>query len=341
MKKLTLKDIAKALNLSVPTISKALSDSHEINKDTKEKIVAYAQQHNYQHNALARSLKTGKTNIIGVIVSTISNSFFSEILEGIEESSLFQHYNIIIMQSRESPDIEKKCIDILYSKGVDGILISPVSHDANLTYLQQLHNSSCPIVIFDRINYGLDTFKIGIDNKKAAKKATEELISRNYRNILHITGLSNGVTNERLAGFQDALKINKITFQESNLLRCDLSHIQIVEDEILNKLDELKNQHKSPDAIFTATDLLTNRTIGLLAQQKIKIPEEIALIGFSNTNYAFSFNPPLTCISQPAKKIGKLAFEKMIEILEFRLKKREVVYETITLDADIIIRESI
>ncbi|SJN16831.1 LacI family DNA-binding transcriptional regulator [Sphingobacterium faecium] len=341
MKRLTLKDIAKALNLSVPTISKALSDSHEIKKETKEKIVAYAHEHNYQYNALARSLKTGKTNIIGVIVSTISNSFFSQILEGIEESSLFQQYNIIIMQSRENPSIEKKCIDILYSKGVDGILISPVSDRANLNYLEQLHNSDCPIVIFDRINNSFNTFQIGIDNKKAAKRATQELIDRNYRNILHITGLTNGVTNERLIGFQEALKQNKIIFDETLLLRCDLSQIQIVEQQILSKLKELEKEQHLPDAIFTATDLLTNRTIGLLAQQKIKIPEEIALIGFSNTNYAFSFNPPLTCISQPAKNIGKIAFEKMIHILEYRLKKREIVYETIELDADITIRESI
>lgn len=341
MKRLTLKDIAKALNLSAPTISKALSDSYEINKETKEKIVAYAHEHNYQYNALARSLKTGKTNIIGVIVSTISNSFFSQILEGIEESSLFQKYNIIIMQSRESPAVEKKCIDILYSKGVDGILISPVSDSANLSYLQQLHNGNCPIVIFDRINNNLQTFKIGIDNKKAAQKATQELIDRNYSKILHITGVANGVTNERLLGFQEALKQNNIAFDDRKLLRCDLSQIQIVEEQILNKLEELKNDNKSPDAIFTATDLLTNRTIGLLAQQKIKIPSEIALIGFSNTNYAFSFNPPLTCISQPATRIGKLAFEKMIHILEFRLKKREIVYETIELDAAITIRESI
>lgn len=341
MKRLTLKDIAKALNLSVPTVSKALSDSHEINKETKEKIVAYAHEHNYQYNALARSLKTGKTNIIGVIVSTISNSFFSQILEGIEESTNFQQYNIIIMQSRECPAIEKKCIDVLYSKGVDGILISPVSDSANLNYLQQLHNNNCPIVIFDRINNKVDTFKIGIDNKKAAKKATQELINRNYRNILHITGLANGVTNERLIGFQEALYQNKLAFNETNLLRCDLSQIHIVEEQILTKLAELKKENKSPDAIFTATDLLTNRIIGLLALQKIKIPSEIALIGFSNTNYALSFNPPLTCISQPAKNIGKLAFEKMIHILQFRLKQREIVYETIELDAEITIRESI
>ncbi|UIR55099.1 LacI family transcriptional regulator [Sphingobacterium sp. SRCM116780] len=341
MKKITLKDIAIALNLSVSTVSKALSDSHEINKDTKKKIAAYARKHNYQYNTLARSLKTGKTNIIGVIVSTISNSFFSQILEGIEESSLMQQYNVIIMQSRENPAIEKKCIDILYSKGVDGILISPVSDSANLNYLQQLHQTDCPIVIFDRINNHLNTFKIGIDNKKAAKRATQELINRNYRNILHITGLNNGVTNERLTGFQEALKQNNITFQEHNLLRCDLSQIEIVENQILNKLTKLKQANKSPDAIFTATDLLTNRTIGLLAQQKIKIPDEIALIGFSNTNYAFSFNPPLTCISQPAKNIGKLAIEKMINILDLRMKKREIVYETIALEAELIIRESI
>ncbi|MGY5254860.1 LacI family DNA-binding transcriptional regulator [Sphingobacterium spiritivorum] len=340
MKKITIQDIALAVNKSISTVSKALSDSHEVNKDTKRMICEYAEKNNFQSNSSARSLRTGRSNIIGVIVSTIGNSFFSQLLEGIDEVIVETDFTLVIMQSKENVQRERKCIDILNSRGVDGIIISPIANTPNIDYLQRLHDTSFPIVVVDRINNRLKSNKIGVKNFEGSYDATQHLVDLGHKRIVHVTGRNAGVIRERLNGFKDCLRKNKIPVKSGYILDFDLQDKSKLEEEIKTRLSALFATKTKPNAIFTATDLLTNKMSGILKDMGLRIPEDVALIGFSNSTYSSSFYPSLSCIYQPAAEMGRLGARKIIEMLDKKRKNYAIHIERIELETQLIIRES-
>ncbi|KGO95161.1 LacI family DNA-binding transcriptional regulator [Flavobacterium subsaxonicum] len=340
MSNITIKDIAKALNFSVSTISKALNNSYEISAETKKIITDYAKDNNYKINRLAKSLKIGHTNSIGVIVcSYFSSTFLAQILDGIQKASLETGHDIIIMQSFENVETEKACLDSLISKGVDGILMAPVSETSNSEYLSYINKNHCPIVLFDRINAAIETTKIGVNEYKGALEATQELISINRKRIMFITGDKFGDNNPRILGFKKALKNLDIPFNPRYMVFCNLENTEEMDATISRSLRELTEQNIKPNAIFGATDVITTRTLGILAELKIKVPEEIAVIGFANTDIAFALNPSLSTIRQPAKEMGFLALTKLVEIIDAPVKTAQK-YETILLETSIQLRNS-
>lgn len=340
MHNITIKDIAKALNFSVSTISKALNNSHEIGPETKQKIVDYAKANNYKPNRLAKSLKIGQCNAIGVIMCASFNStFISQILDGIHKASFEAGYDIIIMQSFENVDDEKACLDSLISRGVDGILLAPVSETSNAEYLSYINENHCPIVLFDRINADIKATKVGVNEYKGALEATQHLININRKRILYIAGEKFGENNPRILGFKKALKDLDIPFNAKYMISCNLANVDEMDVKISESIMALWDTKIRPNAIFGATDVITTRTLGILAQLKIKVPEEIAVIGFANTDIAFSLNPSLSTIRQPAREIGFLALTKLVEILDTPGKKL-LNYETILLDPTIQLRNS-
>jgi len=248
MSRTTLKDIALALNISVSTVSKALSDSYEISEATKKIVQEYAKKHNFQPNKLARSLKIGKSNTIGVIVSNISNTFVSQILDGIQIASQQTVYDVIFMQSREDERIEKNCIDVLRMRGIDGLMKAPVSSDSNIEELKALIKSQIPVVIFDRINHQLDTFKVGVNNFQGAYNATKHLTERGKKSILHITGKNLGVATERLNGFKSALSDAGIPFDNKHYIECSLNHTKDIDQTIRKVLLKEYRCYYNPDA---------------------------------------------------------------------------------------------
>jgi len=338
MSRTTLKDIALALNISVSTVSKALSDSYEISEATKKMVQEYAKKHNFHPNKLARSLKIGKSNTIGVIVSNISNTFVSQILDGIQIASQQTVYDVIFMQSREDERIEKNCIDVLRMRGIDGLMISPVSSDSNIEELKALIKSQIPVVIFDRINHQLDTFKVGVNNFQGSYNATKHLIEKGKKNILHITGKNLGVAAERLNGFKSALSDAGIPFDTRHYIECSFNNTTDIDETIREILRKEYLEHKNIDAIFGATDIITTRTLGILAELQIQVPSEVAVIGFSNTQIAASLNPALSTVVQPATEIGELATNKLIATINQTRPIHE--FETIELPTQLIIRKS-
>jgi LacI family transcriptional regulator len=340
MSNITIKDIAKALNFSVSTISKALNNSYEIGPETKQKITEYAKANNYRPNRLAKSLKIGHSNSIGVLVcSYFSSTFLAQILDGVQKASFETGHDIIIMQTFENVENEKACLDSLISKGVDGILMAPVSETSNSEYLNYIHQNHCPIVLFDRFNSALETTKIGVNEYKGAFEATQHLIDINRKRILFITGDKFGDNNQRILGFKKALKNLDIPFNPRYMVYCNLENTDEIDAKICQSLQDLTAANIKPNAIFGATDVITTRTLGILANLEIKVPEEIAVIGFANTDIAFSLNPSLSTIRQPAKEIGFLALNKLINLIETKNKKTPV-YETILLDTSIQLRKS-
>lgn len=336
---ITLKDIAKALNLSTSTISKALNDSYEIGEETKKKVIAYASAHHYVPNRMAKGLKQGRSRSIGVVVCSLDNNFVAQMLDGIDKISTEKSYQIIIMQSKESQKQEIACIDLLYSGGIDGLLISPACETTDFSYLKNLQESGLPMVLFDRLTDQINTHKVGADNFKGAYDATTHLINNGFRRIAHLnTNTRLSISTDRLNGYKQALSDQNITFNPTYLRSCDYTDTHKLNDDLEEAIRYYMTLPEPPDAIFTATDQITTRCLSLLNKLGYKIPQDLALIGFTNTELADAMNPPLSTIHQPAFEIGQLAAEKLISLIE--KKHREVDFETIKMDTQIMFRAS-
>ncbi len=336
---ITQKDIARALGVSRSTVSKALSDSYDIGYDTKLKVKNYAIKNNFRPNRIATSLKNGHSNVIGVIVCSFNNAFIAQILDGIHMVAAETGHDIIIMQSYENIEKERACLDALVARGVDGILIAPVSEVSNIDCMKDIQESICPIILFDRINSELNTTKIGVQEIKGAFEATKHLFSINRKKILFITGDKTSERHPRLRGYKSAFQKFDVPFDENYIIKCNVENLDAINDKIKLTLIELQNLNKMPDAILGATDTITIHTLGILADLKVEVPREIAVIGFCNTNNASAMNPSLSTIRQPATEIGILALKKMEEILKSQ-KIGHPAHETILLDTTIELRNS-
>lgn len=331
----TIKDIAKALNLSTSTVSRALRGSYEISTETKKQVLEYAEKINYRPNPIALSLKERRTRSIGVVVSEIANNFFSQAINGIESIAYNRGYHVIITQAHESAEREKVNVQHLASRGVDGLLISVSSETVDLSHLKELHEKGLPIVFFDRISDEIETHKVVANNYLGAFHATEHLIYQGYKKIAHITSSpSLSITQKRLEGYKDALIKHNLPFNENLVKYC--KHVGMIADEIQEALEGLLKAKTKPDAIFTAADRITTLCFAML--KKMNPKKELGFTGFTNTNLGDLFCPSLTVIRQPAFEIGQTATEFLIRMIE---SKRPVTeFETKVLETELIIRES-
>src|SRR5674476_76974 len=220
----TIKDIAKALNCSTSTVSRALRGSYEISTETKRLVLEYAEKINYRPNPIALSLKERRSRAIGVVVSEIANTFFSQAINGIESIAYNRGYHVIFTQSHESQEREKVNVQHLVSRSVDGLLISLSCETTDLSYLKELHEKGFPIVFFDRISDEIETHKVCADNRLGALHATEHLIYQGFKKIAHITNSPYlSITKERLQGYKEALEKHNLPFDEALVL--SLIHI--------------------------------------------------------------------------------------------------------------------
>jgi LacI family transcriptional regulator len=331
----TIKDIAKALNLSTSTVSRALRGSYEISAETKKQVLEYAEKINYRPNPIALSLKERRTRAIGVVVSEIANNFFSQAINGIESIAYNKGYHVIITQSHESQDRERVNVEHLAARGDDGLLISLSSESVDISYLKELHEKGLPIVFFDRISSEIETHTVTANNYIGAFHATEHLIYEGYKKIAHVTSSPYlSITKERLEGYKDALAKHNITFNESLVKYCN--HGGMIVGEIEDALAALFKSKTRPDAIFAASDRISLICFGLLKQMKLK--KEAGFIGFSNTGVGDLFSPSLSMIRQPAFEIGQSAIEFLIQIIESKRPVTEFQHKV--LDTELIIRES-
>ncbi|MBC7904041.1 MAG: LacI family DNA-binding transcriptional regulator [Gemmatimonadaceae bacterium] len=333
----TIKDIAKALGISTSTVSRALRDSHEISAETKQLVLECAEKLNYRPNPIALSLKERRSRSIGVVVCEIANSFFSQVINGIESIAYDKGYNVIISQSHESYEREVMDLSYLASRSVDGLLISLSTETNDISHLKAFHEKGLPIVFFDRITEGFDTHTVILDNYRGAYEATEHLIHNGYRKIAAIANSEFlSITIERLAGYRDALLANGIKPTESFIKHCFYGGMVFSEiEEAVNKLMTLKQK---PDAILTTSDKLTSGCLKTLHRRGMKVPDEIALVGFSNSDIAELLNPSLTVIRQPALEMGKASIELLLQLIE---SKREVKqFEKRVLTPELVIGES-
>ncbi|MEH6308951.1 LacI family DNA-binding transcriptional regulator [Olivibacter sp. CPCC 100613] len=335
---MTLRDIAKALNLSTSTVSKALRDSYEIGEDTKKRVITYAEQVGYQPNTLAKSLKEGKSRTIGVVICAIDNSFVSQMLNGIDRVCNERGYSIMIMQSKESHEQEIKCTEVLYGRSIDGLLISPACETPNVDHLIRFQQWGLPIVLFDRYSDELDVPKVSINNLDAAYQATDHLIKNGYTRIavLH-SNTSLNINIQRLEGYKRALHNHQIEVREQYIQPCNLQSTSQLEESIYHAMEKLSALSLPPTAIITLSDQISTSSIPILQEMGYRIPQDIALVGFTNTNLASSLNPPLSTIYQPAIGIGETAANRLIDIIEGIDEEEK---KTVYLDAKLYERAS-
>ena len=333
----TIKDIAKELGLSTSTVSRALRDSHEISPETKAMVLGYAQKVNFKPNRIAQSLKDHKSMSIGVIVTEIANSFFSQVINGVESIAHNNGYTVIIAQSMESADRELLSLQHLTSSSIDGLIISVSTESKNFHYLKELHERGMPIVFVDRAIDHIETHKVIVDNFKGAYKATKHLIDRGKKNIAILSndiGLS--ISRDRMAGYVEALKDHNVPIKESMIKYCNLGGMKY--EEVEEAMKELMKKRYKPDAIFAGSDKLTIGCLRFLRERKIKVPDVVAVIGFSNTDLTELIDPPLSVVRQPAFEMGEAATELLLSLI--KSKKPVTKFETRIHTTELLIKKS-
>jgi len=333
----TIKDIAKALGLSTSTVSRALRDSYEISPETKKLVLEYAEKINYHPNPIALSLKERRSRSIGIIVCEIANSYFSQVINGIESIAQNNGYNVIISQSHESAERELLNLQYLTSRSMDGLIISVSTETRDFSYFRELHDRGMPIVFFDRIVDEIETHKVIADNFKGAYDATSHLVKCGYKRIATLcntTALSIG--KERLAGYKAALQDNGINPDESLIRYCQ--HGGMIAAEMDEAIESLFNSKKAPDAIFASADKLTTGCLRALKAKGLSVPDDIGLIGFSNSELTELLEPSLSVIKQPAFEMGEVATSLLLELIE--AKHPVTDFQTKVLPTDMFIRHS-
>jgi LacI family transcriptional regulator len=334
MDKLTIKTLAKELQLSVSTISKALRDSHEISAKTKKKVLALAYTLNYTPNPYASSLRIRKSKTIGVVIPEVVNSFFSQSINGIESVAKAKGYHVLIYLTHENFKNEQAILKDFESGRVDGVLLSVSRETSNSDHITGLINQQVPVIFFDRVFKEVNTVKVTTNDFESAYIATKHLIKSGCKNPHFLSILGNlDIISNRIEGYKKALEEQGIKFNKSNIINCSTSW----ESNYSTLLKKLKAA-KRPDGILCSIENLSIIIYKVCEDLNIKIPSDLQVISFSNLEIASFLNPPLTTVRQPAFEIGEAAATTLIKALE---KKNFVITnESIVIPSVLNIRKS-
>ena len=335
----TLKQIAEQLGISITTVSKALNNYPDVSKKTKKLVKETASMLNYKPNSFAVNLRTKKSKTIGLIIPVIVHHFFSSVIKGILEQAEKKGYLVIILQSNESYELEKKQIDLLLSKRVAGVLISIANETANFNHLNSVIDQETPIVMFDKIAKIVNCSKVIIDDRKAAYIATQHLIDIGCKRIAHFRGpLLPQNSIDRFLGYKKALIDNNIMYDSSLVYICECGDMSFEEGK--KNAKQLLKDHKNVDGIFINTDLVAIGAMTEFYKQGVKVPQDISIVGFSNWFMSSVISPSLTTINQPGFEMGKKAFKQLYKEIKASKKNLSIIPKTITLETSLIKRES-
>jgi len=329
---MNLKQLAKELNLSISSVSKALRDSHEISISTKKAVLAKAKEMNYQVNPFASSLRKQKSKTIAVVVPEVANDFFGPVISGIESVAQEKGYHVLIYLTHEDMQKEVAIIRLLQNGRVDGIMISLSEQTTSTAHLEEL--KEMPLVFFDRVAEHIDAPKVTTDDKNSGFTATEHLIKNGCKRIAFLSISQNlSISKKRLNGYLEALKKNKIERDNSLILNCTGD-----DKKNNNSIRKLLKRKNRPDGIFATVEKLAISTYEICEELKLKIPREIKVICFSNSQTADFLNPSLTTITQPAFEIGKEAATILFKLVE--KKRHHFLLENTMLNSKLIVRNS-
>ena len=335
--KITIQDIARELNFTPGTVSRALNDNPRISIETKRLVKEKAKELKYQRNKIASSLRSGKSHTIGVIIPSAQMNFFGSVVHGIELMASLKGYGILLFQTEETTILEKKAIETFLSARVDGILASVAKQTTDFSHYQELQKRHIPLVVFDRTNEKLKVPAVVIDDYKGAFLATEHLIKNGYTRIAHVSGPQhiNGFR-DRLNGYADALKKHQLKVDKKLIYPGNIS-IESGREAV----DYFFKLTKIPDAVFAVEDYTALGIIKGLKEKKIKIPGEFGVIGFANENFGEHITPSLSTVDQQTVQMGKEALSLLMNIIEIKERKNNnELQETIVLKPLMLYRES-
>lgn len=335
-KKVTLKQIAKELDVSISTVSKSLKNSLEISEDTRQKVQAFAKLYNYKPNNIALSLKNKKTKTICIIIPEIIHHFFATVISGVESVANENGYNVLVCLSDESFDKEVINMEMLANGSIDGFIMSlskETQQKKDFHHIVEVINQGMPVVMFDRITNDILCDKVIIDDNQAAFDATQFLIDKGFKNIALITTVDYvSVGKLRTEGYTKALKNNDIKFDENLILR--IEDTENFESSIENLLVNNKL-----DAIFAVNELFAVTAIKLARKHNIKVPEELSIVGFTDGIISKYSTPSISTVSQNGIKMGGKAAKMLIERLESE-EEGEEQYRTEVIETELVERES-
>lgn len=334
-KKVTLKQIAKELDVSISTVSKSLKDSHEISEDTRQKVQAFAKLYNYKPNNIALSLKNKKTKTIGIIIPEIVHHFFATVISGIEQVANENGYNVIVCLSDESFDKEVINMELLANGSTNGFIMSlskETQQKKDFHHIQEIISQGMPVVMFDRVTNDVFCDKVIIDDQLAAYEAVQFFISRGFKKIALLTTVDYvSVGKLRTNGYLKALKENGIEVVEDLIVKIeDIDNCsKKIESLILNQ---------NFDALFAVNELFAVTAIKLANKLGKSVPNDFSVIGFTNGIISQFSTPSITTVSQNGIKMGRKAAKMLINRLE--KEEEDELYTTELIETELVLRES-
>ncbi|MCC9138111.1 LacI family DNA-binding transcriptional regulator [Pontibacter silvestris] len=335
LKRTTINDIARELNISFSTVARALNDHPAISTATKEAVRETAQRLNYRQNKLASSLRSGYTKVVGVVVPSLDVSFFSSVVHGIERIMNENGYSILLYQSNESFEQEAKGVGTFLQSRVDGIIASVAKETETYEHFAEIKKRNIPLLFFDRAPEILGAPAVLIDDYKGGFLATEHLIKQGYKRIVHITASKTiNIFKERLRGYTEALKFYNLPVDESLIMYGDFS-IEFGR-ACIKKLYE---QKVSFDAVFALEDFTAMGVLQQLKVYQVQVPEEVGVIGFANESFAALVTPGLSTMDQQTVRMGEEAAELFLKMLKAVNAYENPPGKTV-LDPILIVRES-
>ncbi|MBN1315022.1 MAG: LacI family DNA-binding transcriptional regulator [Anaerolineales bacterium] len=332
---ISIKDIARAAGVSHSTVSRALSKSSLVNAETRERIIKLAAEMGYSPHSLARSLVMGRTRSIGLVITTITDPFIAEVVQGIEDAAQNHGYTVVLCSSRGESSREMNAVDTLRSKRVDGVIVT--SSRVGALYLEHLERIGVPVVLINNHNEqsGPYTFSIGVDNQHGGRIATDHLISLGHRRIAYITGpASHSDDLARLAGYRQALEEAGIPFDPS-LVVPGTGRTGGGE----RALPLLMRINTPPTAAFCYNDMTAIGLMQSAAALKMAIPQDLAIVGFDDIPFASYIKPALTTVAQLKAEMGLQATEMVLALIGAKAENMNG-FENRSIKAELIVRES-
>lgn len=318
MNHITIKDIAKILNVSVSTVSRALNDKYDVKKETREIILAKAKELGFSPNPIAQKLISRKSKTIGVVVPEFINSFFPEVISGIQNILFEKNYQVVIMSSDEKVEREKENLLTLKKSMVDGLIISLTCETTHIDALRNVIEEGMPVVLFNRIsNNELPAPKVVFNDYKWAYLATEHLIETGKKNIFHLCGPRHlSFAANRIKGFTDAMLHHQLPVNNGAVIETGL-----LLNDGYSATEMLIKNNTMPEAIFAVNDPTAIGAIRCLLQNGYKVPEDVAVVGFTECPFADLITPSLTSVLQPAREMGEMTASIMLELLSGKPQK--------------------
>lgn len=342
-RKITLKQIAKELDVSISTVSKALRNSPEISEDTKQKVQAFAKLYNYKPNNIALSLKNRKTNTIGIIIPEIVHHFFSKVIRGVELVANQRGYNVIIGLSNESFSKEVINMEMLANGSIDGFIISlskETLQQQDYHHFNEIIGQGMPIVMFDRIVKDIECDKVIVNDMEGAKNAVEKLIKNGCKHIALITTKDYvSVGRLRTQGYLEALKVHNLDLKSDLILKLDDNiDYEVNLDALEAEVENLFNSNEKIDGVFAVNELYALSAMKIASRMGYRIPDDIQVIGFTDGVLSKHATPSLSTVSQHAQIMGEKAADLLIDRLEE--KQEEDTYVTEVIASELVERES-